>query len=172
MTRAAIWARVSTDHQHVDNQVPELEKFCAHHGYEITRQYLLSDVSAYNGASRTAIKAMLDDAYRGEFDVLVVWAVDRLTREGIEELLKIVRQLRERHVSLVSIQESWLNGSSETTELLLSIAGWVSNQESARRSARIREGMARRRAAGLPMGGRMPGATDLKPRKRRSGHAE
>jgi DNA invertase Pin-like site-specific DNA recombinase len=166
--RAAIWARVSTDHQVVDNQVPELERFCAHHGYEITRQYLLTDVSAYNGATATAIRAMLDDAYRGEFDVLVVWALDRLTREGIEELLKLVRQLRERHVTLVSLQESWLNGSSEVTELLIAMHGWMSHQESARRSERIKLGLARRRAEGKQVGGRQKGATDRKPRKRRS----
>jgi DNA invertase Pin-like site-specific DNA recombinase len=63
--KAAIWARVSTDHQVEANQVPDLERFCAHHGYEITRRYLLSDVSAYNGAHRETLKRALDDAWRG-----------------------------------------------------------------------------------------------------------
>src|SRR5258706_15106957 len=103
--KAAIWARVSTDHQTEANQIPALEQFCAHHGYEISKRYLLSDVSAYNGGHREILKAALDDAYRGEYQVLVVWAVDRICREGIEELLKLIRQLPERHLSLVSIQE-------------------------------------------------------------------
>jgi DNA invertase Pin-like site-specific DNA recombinase len=64
---------------------------------------VLNDVSAYNGAHKATLKAMLDDAYRGEFSVLVVWAVDRICREGIEELLRLIRQLRERHCTLVSI---------------------------------------------------------------------
>jgi DNA invertase Pin-like site-specific DNA recombinase len=153
MTNAAIWARVSTDEQTPDNQLPELERFCEHHGYEITRRYVLSDVSAYNGGHREHLKAMLDDAYRGEFKVLVVWAVDRICREGIEELLRIIRELRERGCRLVSVQEPWLNGSDATTELLVSIAGWVAHQESARRSERVKAGLARRRAEGKPMGG-------------------
>jgi hypothetical protein len=80
--KAAIWARVSTDHQTEANQMPDLERFCAHRSYEITRRYLLSDVSAYNGAHRETLRQVLDDAYRGEFQVLVVWAVDRICREG------------------------------------------------------------------------------------------
>ena len=96
---------------------------------------------------------MLDDAHRGDFSVLVVWAVDRLSRQGIEELLRLIRQLRERNVSLVSHQEPWLNGSDATTELLAAVAAWVATQESARRSERIRAGLARRRAEGKPMGG-------------------
>jgi putative DNA-invertase from lambdoid prophage Rac len=162
--KAAIWARVSTDHQHEDNQVPDLEKFCAHHSYEITRRYLLSDVSAYNGAHREALRAMLDDAYRGEFSVLVVWAADRICREGIEELLRLIRELRERHCALASVQEPWLSGSDATTELLAAVAAWVAQQESARRSERIKAGLARRRAEGKPVGGRKPGSRDRKPR--------
>ena len=163
--KAAIWARVSTDHQTEANQVPDLERFCAHHGYEITRRYMLSDVSAFNGGHRETLKAALEDAYRGEFSVLVVWAVDRICREGIEELLKLIRELRERHCTLVSIQEPWLNGSDATTELLAAIAAWVARQESARRAERIKAGLARRRAEGKPVGGRKPGSRDRKPRR-------
>jgi putative DNA-invertase from lambdoid prophage Rac len=162
--RAAIWARVSTDHQTEANQLPELERFCEHHGYEIAKRYLLNDVSAFKGAHRETLNQALDDAYRGEFSVLVVWAVDRITRAGIEDLLKLIRQLRERHCTLVSIQEPWLNGSDATTELLAAIAAWVANQESARRSERIKAGIARRRAEGKPVGGRQPGSKDRRPR--------
>jgi putative DNA-invertase from lambdoid prophage Rac len=166
MTNAAIWARVSTDHQHEENQLPELERFCEHHGYNITRRYMLSDVSAFNGAHRDTLKAMLADAWRGEFSVIVVWAVDRICREGIEELLKLIRELRERHCTLVSVQEPWLNGSDATTELLAAIAAWVAHQESQRRSERIKAGLARRRAEGKPVGGEnSKRGRDRKPRK-------
>ena len=152
-TQAAIWTRVSTDRQHEDNQIPDLERLCQHRGWEITQRYEIADASAYKGEHRHALQRMLDDAHRGEFSVLVVWAVDRLSRQGIEELLRLIRQLRERNVSLVSHQEPWLNGSDATTELLAAVAAWVATQESARRSERIRAGLARRRAEGKPMGG-------------------
>jgi DNA invertase Pin-like site-specific DNA recombinase len=65
----------------------------------------------------------------------------------------------------VSIQEPWLNGSDATTELLAAVSAWVAHQESARRSARIRARLERRRSEGKPVGGRRPGAKDKKPRK-------
>ncbi len=163
--KAAIWARVSTDHQHEENQVPDLERFCAHHGYEITRRYLLSDVSAYNGAHRETLKRALDDAWRGEFSVIVVWALDRITREGAEGALRIIRQFRERGCVVLSVQESWLNGSPEVQDVLVAFAAWIAQQESARRSERIKAGLARRRAEGKPVGGRKPGSKDRKPRQ-------
>jgi DNA invertase Pin-like site-specific DNA recombinase len=93
------------------------------------------------------------DVHRGEFSVLVVWAVDRLCWQGTEELLRLVREWRERNVSLVRYQEARLNGSDATAELLAAVAAWVARQESVRRSERIRAGLARRRAHGKPMGG-------------------
>jgi DNA invertase Pin-like site-specific DNA recombinase len=144
---------VSTDAQTTDNQLPDLRRLCDHRGLEITREYILSDVSAFNGEHRATIKTMLADAHAGHFQVLVVWAADRLSRGGIEELLSIVRELGERNVKVVSVTEPWLSGSDATTELLLSIAAWIANQESKRRSERIKAAMQRRRDAGLPMGG-------------------
>jgi len=151
--KAATWVRVSTDRQHEDNQIPDLERLCEHRGWEIARRYEMADASAYKGEQRQALQRMLDDAYRGEFSVLVVWAVDRLCRQGIEELLRLIRELRQRNVSLVSHQEPWLNGTDATTELLAAVAAWVATQESVRRSERIRAGLARRKAQGKPIGG-------------------
>jgi DNA invertase Pin-like site-specific DNA recombinase len=171
-TPAAVWLRVSTDHQEADNQIPDVERFCAHHGYQVTRTFRMSDSAWRDGTGgpeyQRELKAMLDAAYRGEFSVLVVWALDRITRLGAEDLLRLVRQLRERGCVLVSVQETWLNGSPEVQDILLAFAGWKDQQESKRRSARIRAGLERRRQEGKPVGGRKPGAKDKRPRKRRA----
>lgn len=169
-TSAAIWTRVSTGHQETANQLPAIDAFAAHHGYAITRAYAVDDSSAWNGGGtvyRDTLQRALDDAWRGEFSVLIVWALDRITREGAEGALRIIRQFRERGCMIVSVQESWLNGSAEVQDVLVAFAGWMAQQESDRRSERIRAGLARRRAAGLPVGGRQPGARDRKPRARR-----
>jgi DNA invertase Pin-like site-specific DNA recombinase len=165
-TNCAVLLRVSTDEQDSDNQVPDVERLVAQRGYRETKRYTISDSAFDPGAEYRAVLAqVLADAHAGHFSILVVWAADRLSREGIEDLLRIVRQLRERGVVLVSVQEPWLSGSDETTDLLIAISAWVANQESKRRSARIRAGLARRRAAGLPMGGRQEGAKDRRPRR-------
>jgi hypothetical protein len=45
--------------------------------------------------------------------VLIVWSLDRIVRLGAEDALRIFRQFRERGCVLVSVKESWLNGSPE-----------------------------------------------------------
>jgi DNA invertase Pin-like site-specific DNA recombinase len=169
VTAAAVWLRVSTGRQETDNQVPDVERFAAHHGYEFAARYEVSE-SAWNGGKdggeyRRTLKQALDDAHAGKFSVLIVWALDRITREGAEGALRIIRQFRERGCTVVSVKESWLNGSPEIQDVLVAFAGWIAQQESARRSERIKAGLARRKAEGLAVG-RQPGATDKKARKR------
>jgi DNA invertase Pin-like site-specific DNA recombinase len=97
-----------------------------------------------------------------------VWALDRIVRDeesGAETALRIIRQFRERGCTVVSVQESWLNGSPEVQDILVAFAGWMAQQESKRKSERIRTGLERRLAEGKPVG-RQAGAVDKKPRKR------
>ena len=169
MTDAATWLRVSTGHQDSDNQAPDVDRFTTHHGYEVAWTYTVSD-SAWNGGRdggeyKRVLQQALDDAHAGKFSVLVVWALDRITREGAEGALRIIRQFRERGCIVVSVKESWLNSSPEVQDVLVAFAGWMAQQESDRRSERIRAGLARRQAQGKPIG-RQPGSADKKPRKR------
>ena len=46
--KAGVWLRVSTDSQTASNQVPDVERFVAHHGYDVTERYEIS-ASAWNG---------------------------------------------------------------------------------------------------------------------------
>jgi len=169
--KAGVWLRVSTGHQETDNQVPDVERFAAHHAYEVTRTYRTSDSAYKNGGGteyKAALKRAMDDAHRGEFKVLIVWALDRIVRDeesGAETALRIIRQFRERGCTVVSVQESWLNGSPEVQDVLVAFAGWMAQQESRRKSERIKAGLARRRAEGKTVG-RQAGAVDKKPRKR------
>lgn len=168
VTGAAVWLRVSAGHQDSDNQVPDVERFAAHHGYEITERYAVSDSAWKNGGGpeyRKTLQRALDDAHAGKFRVLIVWALDRIVREGAEDALRIFRQFRQRGCIVVSVKESWLNGSPEVQDILIAFAGWMAERESARRGERIKAGLARRQAEGKPVG-RQPGAADKKPRKR------
>jgi hypothetical protein len=76
--------------------------------------------------------------------------------KGAEDALRLIRQFRERGVTLVSVQEPWLNSSPEITDVLVGFAGWMGQQESARCSERIKAGIARRAAEGGHTG-RKPG---------------
>jgi putative DNA-invertase from lambdoid prophage Rac len=172
MSNCALWARVSTIYQDPENQIPSMRQFAEHHGHQVKQVYRLTDASAFKGEHVELLKQAMEDAWRGEYKVLVVWSIDRISRQGIEDVLKLYRMFRERGVTLVSIQEPWLNGSDATVELLTAVAAWVARQESVRRSERVKAGLAARKAKGLPVGGRHPGAKDRKKRKPRTATGE
>jgi DNA invertase Pin-like site-specific DNA recombinase len=170
---AAAWFRVSAGHQETDNQVPDVDQFAPHHGYEIDPcyRYTVTDTAWKNGGGKeykAALRQALADAHAGKFKVLIVWALDRIVRDdegGAEAALRIMRQFRQAGVMVVSVKEPWLNGSREVQDVLVAFAGWMAERESARRSERIRNGLERRRAEGKPVG-RQHGATDKKQRRR------
>lgn len=105
------------------------------------------------------------DARARKFDVLLVSALDRLSREGPLATLHLVDRLGRLGVQVVSAREPWTEVGGELRALLLAIAGWVARQESVRRSERTLAGMARAKSGGAQIG-RPPGSKDKRKRKR------
>ena len=163
--KAAIWLRVSSGEQHAENQLPDLQAWAARRGWQVVKTYEVQE-SAWRGAHQKALSAVYDDARLGLFDVLLVWALDRLSREGPAATLEIVHRLLKAKVQVLSYQEPWLEVGGEMVDLLLAVTGWVARFESKRRSERTRAGLARARAAGKQIG-RPPGSKDGKQRSRR-----
>jgi len=168
-SRCAIWARVSTDEQESGNQLAELRQWAARRGLEVVAEYVLDGASAWKGEHREQLTAALADARLGKYDVLLVWALDRLDRQGVESTLGLLRRFHEAGAAVWSLREPWTEtADTRTAELLGAIYAWMARAESARHSERVRAGLARRKAEGLPVG-RAAGAKDNKPR-RRSGY--
>jgi DNA invertase Pin-like site-specific DNA recombinase len=169
MTAAAIWCRVSTTQQDTENQLIALRAWAERRGMPVATEFMVQE-SAWKGRQHPALRAAMEAGRMGEFDTMLVWSLDRLSREGPEAMLGTLRRFREFGVTIESLQEPWVSGPPEMQELLASIMGWIAGVESTRRSERVRAGLARRKAAGLPVG-RLPGAKDLKPRKVSGYHA-
>ncbi len=102
---------------------------------------------------------------------MLVWALDRLSREGVEAMLGILRQFREQGAMVWSLRESWTETSDpRMAELLGAIFAWMAAEESRRRSERTKAGLERRKREDPDFRpGRQRGAKDSKPR-RRSGY--
>jgi DNA invertase Pin-like site-specific DNA recombinase len=171
--KAAIWARVSTTDQHAENQLEVLRAWAASKGLEVTAEFVTED-SAWQGAKPgngkgaefdRQRKELVNGARLGRYDVVLLWAIDRLSRRGIEDTLATMRQLYGHGADLWSHQEGWLQTSEpHMRELLVSFMAWMAAQESQRRSERIKAGLARRKAEGKQVGGRQPGSKDKKKR--------
>ncbi len=167
---AALWLRVSTTDQDPRNQEPELQALAARRGWEVGPTYRLEGESAFSGSAgyRRAVELLLRDARHGRFQVVLVWALDRLSREGPLATLQLVDQLSRAGVQVITVQEPWLEVGPEFRDVLVALVGWVARWESERRSERTKAGLVRARAAGKRLG-RPPGARD-KGRRRRSGY--
>jgi putative DNA-invertase from lambdoid prophage Rac len=167
MTRAAIWCRVSKSEQETANQHEELRAWAERKGLDVTREYVF-EVSASSGAAKhkEMLAEALADARLGHFDVMLVWALDRVSREGVEATLSILRRFAGHGAAVWSLKEPWTETADpRMAELLASLYAWMAAEESRRRSERTKAGLERRKREGLPVG-RQPGATDTKPRKR------
>ena len=166
--KCAIWARVSKHDQETQNQLRELQEWAGRRGFEIFTTYE-TEASAYKGDQRARLDQALHDARLGRYQYLLCWALDRVCREGVEQTLGIMRRFSEQGVAVWSLREPWTETADpRMAELLGSLYAWMAAEESRRRSERIRAGLARRRAEGLPVG-RQQGAADKKPR-RKSGY--
>jgi DNA invertase Pin-like site-specific DNA recombinase len=164
--KAAVWLRVSDPGvQTVENQRPELEALAKRRGWEIARVFEVG-ASAYKGAHLKALGELYDGARRGEYQVVVAWSLDRLSREGPQATLEIVSRLGKYGCQVVSLQEPWTELGGDLLDLLLAIAGWVARMESQRRSERTRAGLARAKAQGKRLG-RPTGSQDKRKRSRR-----
>lgn len=170
--RCAIWARVSTLDQFTENQLAVLRAWAAARGLEVAAEFVTEDSAWQDGNGKgaefdQARKDLLNGARLGHYKVILVWAIDRLSRKGIEDTLATMRRLYETGADIWSHEEAWLETSDpRMRELLVSFMAWMAQQESDRRSERIKIGLARRRAEGKQVGGRKPGSKDKKPRDR------
>ena len=88
-----IYARVSTKDkgQEVENQLRQLREFAALQGWAVYREYI--DQETAKTDDRAEFEAIFRDASQREFDVLLFWALDRLSREGVLEALQHLNRL-------------------------------------------------------------------------------
>ena len=165
--RAAIWSRVSSDEQECENQVLQLRAFAERRNLEIVSIYRVEQ-SGFRGEHRHALDRVMAEARSRRFSVLLVWSLDRLSREGPLATLQLMDRFARLDVHVVSLQEPWTEVGSELRDLLLALVGWVARYESQRRSERTRAGLQRAVAEGKRLG-RPPGSKDRR-RRRRSGY--
>ena len=150
LDKAAMWLRVSTDDQDLASQRRALMDLASTRGYETDDRitYELKGISAWKGDHSVYLKDALADARAGRFKYLLIWAFDRLSREGSEEALRIVREFEEAGVTVVSHQEPYIESTSEDREVMIAIAGSTARRESSRRSSRMKLSNDQRRSQG------------------------
>src|SRR5579859_6255813 len=158
--RAALYARVSTkDKQETENQMLQLRKFADTQGWTITAEYV--DRATGKRSDREQFQKMFMAASRREFDVLLFWSLDRLSREGTVETLNHLQRLTSYGVDYRSFTEQYLDSTGIFKEAVIGILAAVAKQERVRLSERTIAGLERAKAQGR-VGGRPKVQDDYK----------
>jgi DNA invertase Pin-like site-specific DNA recombinase len=151
--RAAIYVRVSTDRQTVENQLRELRQIAERRGWEVVKEYDDAGISGSKGRNdRPGLDEMLKDAQRRRFDVVMAWAIDRLGRSLID-LLGTIQQLETCGVDLYLDQQA-IDTTTPTGRLMFQITGAFAEFERSMIRQRIRAGLRRAVEAGNSSGDR------------------
>ncbi len=151
--RACLWLRVSTDTKGQDPalQRADLERVCQQRVWEIAQVYEVEE-SAFGKKPREQFQAMLEEARKGKFDVLVVWSMDRFSREGGWSVSRVIASLRDWGVRFVSYQEPFLDSDGPLAEFMAPLFAWLARQDSIKKGERVKLGMAKARELGKAIG--------------------
>ena len=148
MKRAALYLRVSTLDQHPESQLHDLRGLAAQRGYEIVATY--EDRISGAKAKRPGLDQMMADARRGKFDVLLVWAFDRLAR-SVRHFLEVLDELNHLQIEFVSFRENIDTGGPLGRAMVI-IVGAIAELERSLIIERVRAGMRSAKLEGRRLG--------------------
>lgn len=148
--RAALYLRVSTDKQETENQAVQLRDFAAKQGWTIVREYC--DTESGSRGDRAQFQQMFADASRRKFDLLLFWALDRLSREGTLPTLRYLETLTSYGVQWRSFTEQFFDSCGPFRDAVISIMATLAKQERVKRSERTKAALARLKASGKKLG--------------------
>ena len=149
--RAAIYVRVSTDKQTVENQVTALRQIAERRDWQVIEQYSDAGISGAKGREgRPGLDQMLKDASKRRFDVVLSWAIDRLGRSLID-LLGTIQTLEACGVDLYLDQQS-IDTTTPAGRLMFQVTGAFAEFERSMIRQRVHAGLKRAVEAGKTLG--------------------
>lgn len=149
MKKCAIYGRVSTADQRVDNQLLDLRQFASQRGYEVVAEYTDVGISG-SKARRPGLDTMLRDARKRKFTVLIVSAFDRMAR-SVKHFLMVVDELDSLGIEFISRREN-IATDGAMGRLFITLISSIAELEAELIRERVRAGIRRRKLEGLPVG--------------------
>ena len=151
MRHAALYLRVSTDVQTVENQRRELVAVAERHDWAITNVFEDNGISGAKGRKkRPGLDALLKGVARKEFDIVAAWSVDRLGR-SLQDLIGILSELHAKDVDLYLHQQG-IDTTTPAGKALFQMMGVFAEFERAMIVDRVKAGLARAKRTGTKTG--------------------
>ena len=154
MTRkVAIYTRVSTLDQTIDNQLIELRDHCSRMGWEIVKEYADEGLSGtLSRDKRPALNSLIKDAYRKRFDSVVCWDISRIGR-SMKDLILFLSDMKDRGIGICSVRQGF-DTSTSMGEIMFQFVGILSSWEREMIRERTLAGLERARREGKTLGRR------------------
>ena len=151
MKTAALYLRVSTDGQSVDNQRLALQEAAVRHRWRVVAEFVDHGISGAKGRDRRpGFDRLLKGIARRDFDVVAAWSVDRLGR-SLQDLIGFLGEMHAKEVDLYLHQQG-LDTSTPAGKALFQMLGVFGEFERAMIRERVNAGLARARAKGVQLG--------------------
>ena len=150
MKRVALYMRVSTLDQHPETQLYDLRLMATQRGYQIVHEY--TDMISGTKAKRPGLDDLMRDARRDQFEVLLVWASDRVAR-SVRHFLEVLDELSRLNIEFVSFREN-LDTGGPLGRAMVVIIGAIAELERNLIVERVRAGLRRARLEGRHIGRR------------------
>lgn len=149
--KCAIYSRVSTNKQENENQLIQLREFAAKMGWDVVTEYV-DVVTASGKKNKLHFDQMMQAASQRQFDVLLFWKLDRLSREGVRRTLTYLSQLDSYGVAWRSFTEQYFDSCGIMRDAVISIMATLAQQERLNISERTKAGLRRVKAKGIVLG--------------------
>jgi len=151
MKRCAIYTRVSTLSQTTDNQFIELKKIAELKGYVVTEIFTDEGISGSKGREiRTGFDNIIKGAIKKDFDIILVWSVDRLGR-SLQDLVSFLNEIHSVGCDLY-IHQSGIDTSTPSGKMMFQMCGVFAEFERGMIRERVISGQNRAKLQGKHIG--------------------
>ena len=142
MKRCAIYSRVSTKGQTVENQLMVLREVAKLKGYEVVREYNDEGISGAKGRDkRTGFDTLIKDATKKDFDIILCWSVDRLGR-NLSHLVSFLNEIHSVGCDLY-IHQSGMDTSTPMGKMMFQLTSIFAEFERGMIAERVKAGQER-----------------------------
>lgn len=152
MKKVAIYGRVSTDNQTVENQLQELHAVAQRNGWIVVAVHTDEGISGAKGRDkRPGYDALLTGVARKDYEMIACWSVDRLGR-SLPDLVAFLNEAQAKGVDLYLHQQG-LDTSTPSGRMLFQMLGVFAEFERSMIRERIMSGLRRtsKRSGRKPM---------------------
>lgn len=137
----AIYVRVSTNKQEVENQLLQLREFVKKNDWEVYKEYI--DVISGKENSRPSYDLMFQEAHKRLFNLVLFWDLSRFSRAGTLFTLQKLKELENLGIDWESYQEPYFKSAGQFKDVVLSIMSTLAKMEREKISERTKAGLQR-----------------------------